>query len=334
MKGTPLLLFVLISLLTSCNMPIASGLEVIKGGKLLGVSIDSSPNNSLINDADHLTDKNQLESQTNNTGNLFVTVTEQLAVETATETPIITSTIGASPSVTPTPPITPLTTITPTGTIKISVTVITTSTQTKTTRPQQSPTSTKTIPKTSTQTPTQKITSTITKTISPSKTATQTQIPTKTPMPTKTLVPTNTNTPVPQTCAPVVNTSFENEVVNLINQERANAGVAPLTVHSSLTSAARSHSQDMICNGFFDHNSPTTGSAFDRILAHGYSYSWAGENIIAGYLTPAYSVAWWMNSQAHKDNILNPNFTNIGIGYAYSDESHYGTYVTANFGSP
>ena len=90
----------------------------------------------------------------------------------------------------------------------------------------------------------------------------------------------------------------------------------------------------MACNGFFSHTSPTTGSPFDRMIAYGYTYSWAGENIIAGYSTAAYSVAGWMASQAHKDNILNPNFIHIGVGYAYYESSTYGTYVTAVFGRP
>ncbi len=328
MKGRPLFLLSIGLFLLGCNMPLNIDPLRIKAGESLDLSLGTNAN---LNNGEG---KEQLDSQNSEAGIGLFTATEYQDLQTPSETPIITSTMGQSPTLTLTPIITQSPTVSTTVGIPLSRTPTPTSTLTKTSLPQPSLTSTKEMVKTATQTSTPKSIPTNTKVVSPTKTATQTQMPSKTPTSTKTLVHTETKTPIPQNCSPVVNPTFENEVVNLINQERANAGVAPLTIHSSLTSAARSHSQDMACNGFFSHTSPTSGSAFDRILAHGYSYSWAGENIIAGYSTPAYSVAWWMNSQAHKNNILNPNFTNIGIGYAYSDESLYGTYVTANFGSP
>jgi uncharacterized protein YkwD len=123
-------------------------------------------------------------------------------------------------------------------------------------------------------------------------------------------------------------------VINLINQERANVGAGPLSANSSLTTAARSHSQDMACNDFFSHTSPTTGSPFDRILAAGYSYSAAAENIAAGYGSPAGVVEAWMNSSGHRTNMLNPTYVHVGLGYAYWGSSTYGHYWTATFGAP
>jgi uncharacterized YkwD family protein len=138
----------------------------------------------------------------------------------------------------------------------------------------------------------------------------------------------------PPSCDPAGNSSFEAEVISLINQERANEGLPALSNQSQLTSAARTHSDDMACNNFFSHTSPTTGSPFDRITAAGYSYSAAGENIAAGYGSPSALVDGWMNSSGHRANILSTNFTQIGVGYAYWSDSDYGAYWTAVFASP
>jgi uncharacterized protein YkwD len=123
-------------------------------------------------------------------------------------------------------------------------------------------------------------------------------------------------------------------VVSLINAERAAQGLPALTKQSQLTSAARIHSQDMACNNFFSHTSPTTGSPFDRIAAQGYSFSSAAENIAAGYGSASATVDAWMNSSGHRANILNSNYTQIGLGYAYWGSSTYGSYITAVFASP
>ncbi|MEN8242185.1 MAG: CAP domain-containing protein, partial [Chloroflexota bacterium] len=138
----------------------------------------------------------------------------------------------------------------------------------------------------------------------------------------------------PAVCDPGASSAFEAEVIVLINAERAKVGIDALSIQSQLTTAARNHSDDMTCSSFFSHESPTSGSPFDRIEAAGYSYSWAGENIAAGYGTPAALVEGWMSSEGHRANILNANFTQVGIGYAYWAESEYGAYWTAVFASP
>lgn len=149
--------------------------------------------------------------------------------------------------------------------------------------------------------------------------------------PTNTAEPTN---PEPVVCSPSGSSAYESEVIQLINQARSGEGLPALTNQSQLTSAARIHSDDMACNNFFSHTSPTTGSPFDRITAAGYSYSWAGENIGAGYPTPADVVSAWLNSAGHRANILNTNYTHIGIGYAAWPDSDYGVYWTAVFAAP
>ncbi|WP_127591011.1 CAP domain-containing protein [Paenibacillus lautus] len=109
--------------------------------------------------------------------------------------------------------------------------------------------------------------------------------------------------------------NFASEVVKLVNKERANAGLKPLTVHAKLTTVALDKAKDMSNNNYFSHTSPTHGSPFDMMKAYGISYGYAGENIAKGQRTPQEVMNSWMNSQGHRENILSPNFTMIGVGY-------------------
>ena len=80
-----------------------------------------------------------------------------------------------------------------------------------------------------------------------------------------------------------------------------------------LVSLARQKSQDMITNNYFGHQSPTYGSPFDMMKKAGVTYRTAGENL-AGASTVQQAHSGLMNSSGHRANILNPNFTHIGIG--------------------
>jgi uncharacterized YkwD family protein len=82
-----------------------------------------------------------------------------------------------------------------------------------------------------------------------------------------------------------------------------------------LSRVARYKSQDMRDLGYFSHTSPTYGSPFDMMKKFGLSYRYAGENIAKGFSTPSAVVKGWMNSEGHRANILNKNFTKIGVGY-------------------
>ncbi len=105
----------------------------------------------------------------------------------------------------------------------------------------------------------------------------------------------------------------EREMVEYVNQERTKAGLAPLKVDLDLARVARIKSQDMVDNGYFDHNSPTYGSPFEMMRSFGISYRAAGENIAKNRSVIGAHTAL-MNSEGHRANILNPNFTHIGIG--------------------
>ncbi|MFD2371561.1 CAP domain-containing protein [Brevibacillus sp. GCM10020057] len=105
------------------------------------------------------------------------------------------------------------------------------------------------------------------------------------------------------------------QVANLVNQERAKAGLKPLQLDTSLSKMALAKAQDMSSNHYFDHNSPTYGSPFDMMKQYGISFMTAGENIAMGQRTAEEVMTQWMNSEGHRQNIMNPAFTKIGVGY-------------------
>lgn len=108
-------------------------------------------------------------------------------------------------------------------------------------------------------------------------------------------------------------TQAEQQMLDLVNRERVNAGLRPLQADLQLTRLARLKSQDMINNNYFAHQSPTYGSPFDMMRADGVSYRYAGENL-AGTPSVERAHSGLMNSPGHRANILNANYTHIGIG--------------------
>ena len=110
-------------------------------------------------------------------------------------------------------------------------------------------------------------------------------------------------------------TSYEQEVIRLVNEIRAENGLKVLTYDWELAQVARYKSQDMKDNKYFSHTSPVYGTPFQMIKNFGISYRSAGENIAKGYATPQAVVNGWMNSSGHRANILNANYTHIGVGY-------------------
>lgn len=120
--------------------------------------------------------------------------------------------------------------------------------------------------------------------------------------------------------------AYEAEVIRLVNEIRRQNGLGELTASAELSHVARLKSQDMHDKGYFDHTSPTYGSAFDMLRSFGISYRTAGENIAYGYSTPQAVVDAWMNSSGHRANILNAAYTQIGVGHVQD-----GNYCTQIF---
>ncbi len=103
--------------------------------------------------------------------------------------------------------------------------------------------------------------------------------------------------------------AFEQQVVDLTNQERAKQGLPALKLDTELSKVAKEKSLDMKKNGYFSHTSPNYGSPFDMMNRS------AGENIAMGQGSPEEVVNAWMNSEGHRKNILSSSFTHIGVGH-------------------
>lgn len=110
-------------------------------------------------------------------------------------------------------------------------------------------------------------------------------------------------------------TNYENEVIRLVNEIRAQNGLKKLTADWELSRVARYKSQDMKDNKYFSHTSPVYGTPYQMMKSFGITYRSAGENIAMGQRTPQTVVNAWMNSAGHRKNILNSSFTRIGVGY-------------------
>lgn len=129
-------------------------------------------------------------------------------------------------------------------------------------------------------------------------------------------------------------TTLELSLLNLINAERANAGLAPYRLESGLTKVARTRSQQLIDQNYFAHRDPFGYSMYVELLAHfGYgSYAWAGENLAMNNwpaeTTANEAINGLMNSQTHRANILAGDFSRIGIGeVTAADGRHFFTMI-------
>ena len=127
---------------------------------------------------------------------------------------------------------------------------------------------------------------------------------------------TNTNTGTTQTTTSNLSAD-EQEVFNLINNQRTQNGLSALKIDSEVQKVARIKAQDMVNNNYFSHTSPTYGSPFDMLKSYKVSYNTAGENI-AGNSSNSGAVNAWMNSSGHRANILNKSFNYTGIGVVNS----------------
>ncbi len=114
--------------------------------------------------------------------------------------------------------------------------------------------------------------------------------------------------------------------------------LTPLVVNAQLNTAAQRHSQDMALNDFFGHQGSDGSWPSDRVEAAGYNWSMLAENIAVGQTTPEAAVDAWMTSSGHRENVLNCNLKEIGVGYYYlandpgTVRDHH--YWTLTFGTP
>jgi uncharacterized protein YkwD len=142
---------------------------------------------------------------------------------------------------------------------------------------------------------------------------------------------------------PAAWTTLEEEVVALCNGYRQvgascrgvsmPGGLDHLEMDPVLRGTARAHSLDMATRHFFAHENPDGDGPFDRMDAAGFAgqQPW-GENIAAGVSKAAAVVELWMDStEGHCENIMEPSFRVIGVGYDFDQDSEFGHYWTQNF---
>ena len=134
-------------------------------------------------------------------------------------------------------------------------------------------------------------------------------------------------------CAVEQDPGVEQVILGLINSERLGRGLRRLVLEDRLMAAARGHSADMACNNFTDHTGSDGSTWRTRVEREGYTSSYVAENIFYGG-TAQDAFDWWMDSQVHKDNILNANVTEIGIGFVSYPQSRWSRYYTLVFARP
>jgi uncharacterized protein YkwD len=125
----------------------------------------------------------------------------------------------------------------------------------------------------------------------------------------------------------------ESAFVELLNAYRGELGLAPVTLNSELGAAAEYHSADMATNNYFDHYLFDGTDAGTNIQNFGYTGFPYAENIAAGMETGQEVLTAWQNSPEHNATMTDPQYTEIGIGRAYNEASHYGWYWTATYGA-
>ncbi len=117
--------------------------------------------------------------------------------------------------------------------------------------------------------------------------------------------------------------ALEQKVIELVNRQRAAAGLSPLAANWELCRVARYKSQDMIDKNYFSHQSPTYGSPFRMMEDFGIRFTAAGENIAYGQRSPEEVMNSWMNSPGHRSNILSRTYNQIGVGVAKKANGTY-----------
>jgi uncharacterized protein YkwD len=123
----------------------------------------------------------------------------------------------------------------------------------------------------------------------------------------------------------------EHAVRACANRSRRAAGLEGLRASGALAKAARLHARNMAVHGFFDHVDPQGRGPAERvaIFDSGNEFAFVGENIAAGYASARAACVGWMNSPGHRANILDPDYTHVGAGFARGGP--YGRYYVQVF---
>lgn len=130
----------------------------------------------------------------------------------------------------------------------------------------------------------------------------------------------------------VTYSAYADEVLRLVNIERAGVGAAPLVLDEALCNAGNMRAIEMDYSGYFSHTRPNGNRCFEVFTICNVKVAGGmAENIAAGYPDPASVVDGWMHSEGHKANILNPSYTKMGLGYSTGGGGVYNHYWAQEF---
>ena len=128
-----------------------------------------------------------------------------------------------------------------------------------------------------------------------------------------------------------IGNNYAQEVLDLVNAERANIGESPVSLSSALMNFAEIRANEI--ETYFSHTRPD-GTYYYSIIDDTYPSSYVGENIAAGVSSPEEVMELWMNSQGHRANILRKSHTELGVGFYYDPNSYYKYYWVQHFANP
>lgn len=124
---------------------------------------------------------------------------------------------------------------------------------------------------------------------------------------------------------------WEKKILDLVNKERIKAGHSPVNQDQKLTQIAIIKAKDMVKRNYFEHYSTFYGNPWDLATLFDYEYTSYGENLARNFKTPEATVAAWMASSKHRENILKSTYTHMGIGIEKNKNGKY--YVVQHFSS-
>lgn len=127
------------------------------------------------------------------------------------------------------------------------------------------------------------------------------------------------------------NSNYAEEILQLVNIERQSRGIAPLRLNRNLNQGAAIRAMEI--THCFSHTRPN-GNKFYTVFKNPNAIYMLGENIAAGHASPEQTVKQWMNSSGHRENILRKDYTELGVGYAFSKDSEFGHYWVQIFSRP
>ena len=137
----------------------------------------------------------------------------------------------------------------------------------------------------------------------------------------------------PSCTASAQSDAWRAEILRLVNEARVAAGRGTVEFNETLAAMASEYACELIQFEFFDHVNPVDGSTLDvRADAFGYDFFVIGENLAAGQPTPTEVFDAWMASAGHRENILDPRFTQLGVGLRLGGP--FGIYWVQEFGLP